>query len=378
MKILHVHIGTPKTGTTAIQEFCMENSDILKGKGYCYPILPFTFWDASEARNARFLVGGILDENGNASADSAKEAEKNFHKGVQIIQDLFQKFDHVVISDENIWLSMDTIRKDLWKKLKKEADERGFSIHVIVYLRRQDKYLYSLWNQRIKSKRRLDMSYEDFIDMINLPARLEYYDKLERVAGVIGKENITVRRFDGGDFNGGSIYADFLQAIGLTLTDEYKISQGVRNLGLYGNTFEIKRVLNSLPQMGNPKTHQFVKERLWECSEISAKEYPCEMMSKEEISELLETYAGDNSKIAEEYLNEPGAELFDNTIKDLPKWEKDNPYMMNDVIRFAGAMGIYLYEENQKLKKQIRELNAVRHPFQRIIRFLKRKLKFKK
>ena len=52
--------------------------------------------------------------------------------------------------------------------------------------------------------------------------------------------------------------------------------------------------------------------------------------------------------------------------------------MMNDVIRFAGAMGIYLYEENQKLKKQIRELNAVRHPFQRIIRFLKRKLKFKK
>ncbi len=372
MKILHVHIGTPKTGTTAIQEFCVENAAILKKKGYCYPILPFSFWDASEARNAHFLVAQITDKDGNVLEE---EAEKNFHKGVQIIQDLFQKFDHVVMSDENIWLSMDTIRKDLWENLKKEAQSRGFSIRVIVYLRRQDKYLYSLWNQRIKSKRRLEMSYEDFVDMINVPARLEYYDKLERMAGVLGKENITVRRFDGGKFEGGSIYADFLQAIGLTLTDEYKISQGVRNLGLFGNTFEIKRILNGLPRMGNAKVHQFVKERLWECSEISAKNYPCEMMSREEIANLLETYGADNPKVAAEYLNEPGAELFDNTIKDLPKWQKDNPYMIDDVIRFTGAMGIYLYEENQKLR---REINMIRHPFRSMLKYFKRKLRSKK
>lgn len=367
MKTLHVHIGTPKTGTTSIQEFCMENSDILNSKGYCYPIMPFTFPDALEARNARFLVGDVFDKDGKASVEVA---EKNFHEGVRRILELFEKFEHVVLSDENIWLNMDVSRKDLWKNLKKEADKAGFLIHVIVYLRRQDKYLYSLWNQRVKSRRRIDVSYEDYVGNINLSVRLDYYNKLERMAGVIGKENITVRRFDGGNFVGGSIYSDFLLAIGLTLTEEYKISQGERNPGLYGNTFEIKRILNSLPQMGDPKIHQFMKERLWECSELSEKEYPCEIMSKEEIAELLETYAEGNSKIAEEYLHEPGAELFDGTIKDLPKWEKDNPYMIDDVIRFIGVLGMELYEEQKMTKQELKKLYYIRHPFRAVCKLL--------
>ena len=40
MKTLHVHIGTPKTATTAIQHFCKENAKILAEKGFCYPIFP--------------------------------------------------------------------------------------------------------------------------------------------------------------------------------------------------------------------------------------------------------------------------------------------------------------------------------------------------
>lgn len=235
--------------------------------------------------------------------------------------------------------------------------------------------MQSVWNQRIKAKKRLNKSFEDFLKMIRVPLWLDYYQKLERMAEVIGKENITVRRFEPKNFAGGNIYQDFLQTIGVSLTDNYKISVDVRNQGLYGNAIEIKRVLNELPVMQDDKIQNFMKDRLVECSKLSAENYPCAVLSKEETKIFLDKYRFDNRKIAEEYLHEQGRELFDETIEDLPKWEKDNPYMLDDVIRFAGAMGMYLYEENLKLRKEIQELNAIRHPFRMLVKFLKRKLK---
>lgn len=41
MKVLHIHIGAPKTATTSIQFFCSENAAVLAKKGFCYPIFPF-------------------------------------------------------------------------------------------------------------------------------------------------------------------------------------------------------------------------------------------------------------------------------------------------------------------------------------------------
>lgn len=38
MKTLYLHIGTPKTGTSAIQIFCKDNQETLKKQGYYYPI----------------------------------------------------------------------------------------------------------------------------------------------------------------------------------------------------------------------------------------------------------------------------------------------------------------------------------------------------
>lgn len=34
---LILHIGTPKTGTTAIQKFLYDNQTLLKEKGFFYP-----------------------------------------------------------------------------------------------------------------------------------------------------------------------------------------------------------------------------------------------------------------------------------------------------------------------------------------------------
>lgn len=380
MKTLHIHIGTPKTATTAIQSFCKENAKVLEKHGYCYPIFPFYYPGNADAHNGKFLLSELFDENGNR--DRIQE-EKNFREGMDIVLQLFETYDDIVVSDESIWRGMDSEKKGLWQLMKKEAEANGFSLHVVVYFRRQDKYYLSHWNQQVK-KLRSEETYEEYANRVGR-FRLDYYAKLERMASVIGKECITVRRFDRQEFEGGSIYSDFLSVIGLSLTDEYVVTQEMRNMGLYGNTHEIKRILNGIPQMKDGKWQMYFLDILQDCSEISKKQYLSEMMSKEEISEFLEAYRSGNQKVAEEYLHETGTDLFDYSVSDLPKWEKDNPYFIDDVVRVFGVAVAKLHQENEDLKKELikdmrKELNEVsayvrhrKHPFRTVFRWISRK-----
>lgn len=355
MKTLHIHIGTPKTATTAIQKFCADNNPVLNRKGYCYPDFSFDYGRVGKARNGHFLIGFLYDEDGNRCVD--KEMQR-ISEVMQKIEELFLMYDHVILSDEDIWRFMDEDRTDLWKILKAEADRVGYQVHMIVYFRRQDQFLTSNWNQNVKGRigTLCEELFDDFLEKVDKDVRLNYYEKLERVAAVIGKENITVRRFDKSKFVNGSIHSDFLSVIGLAMTDEYQITKGIWNLSLYGNTHEIKRAVNSLPALGDPGAQKFIKNRLMEFSNVSSKQYPCEMFSKEEAEAFLEQYREENEQVSEMYFE--GQPLFEPGWKDIPKWEKDNPHMQDDLIRFVGACCMQLMEENRMLQSRIEELEG--------------------
>ena len=229
MKTLHVHIGTPKTGTTSIQNFCVDNEKLLEMQGYCYPLFPYSYKSVAKVRNGHFLFGMITDENG--TRDKEKEAA-NYKGGMQKLHELFRTYDNIILSDEDIWRHMDQTKKTLMAELKEEADKSGFALHIIVYLRRQDKFMSSLWNQQIKQGTLTQYTFDEYYAQVNREVRLDYYGKLEHLSSIVGKENITVRRFESNRFEGGNIYADFLSAIGLTLTGEYNIKQDILNTGL--------------------------------------------------------------------------------------------------------------------------------------------------
>lgn len=377
MKTLHIHIGTPKTGTTAIQFFCKDNAEKLAKEGYCYPcypVLPFKYPDISNAHNGHFLRGVIKDEQGKRCIE---QEESIFREGMDIINQLFLEYDNIILSDEGIWRRPDFNTTDFWEIMDREAKEGGFSIHVIVYLRRQDKYFLSNWNQMVK-RLCLKETIEEFTEHATR-RRLDYYEKLEQISAVIGKENVTVRRFDKDYFEGGSIYSDFLSLFHINLTDDYKTSREVRNIGLYGNTHEIKRVLNALPWMKDKNVQKYVMAILQENSEISKMEYPCEMYSKEEILDFLEGYRKSNQKVAEEYLNEdPGSDLFDYNVSDLPKWQKDNPYMVDDLIRILGSIMLRVYQSEQELEEINQSVWQIKHPIYTTWQSVKRKVKLTK
>ena len=263
-KTLYVHIGTTKTGTTAIQSFCIDNQETLNQQGYCYPLFPYRYPDVSERRNARFLLEEASDRQGGI-----------FREGMDKIRELFQTFSNIIVSDEGIWSAPYEQRVTMWRALKAEAKEAGFQIRIIVYLRRQDTYLISGWNQMVKSGigNSAGVAWKDYVNDLVHINKMYYATHLKKLSAFFGKKNLIVRRFEPKHFAGGSIYADFLQAVGLELTDEFKIEQPMRNTRLAGNTHEIQRVLNGMPEM-TPSFHSFFRQALLSFADLSGGDLP--------------------------------------------------------------------------------------------------------
>lgn len=213
-----------KTASSSIQAFCYENADILERQGFCYPVFPLHYSGIAKAHNGRFLLGVIKDENGKRDL---KQEEKNFQDGMRMVHELFLKHDNIILSDESIWRGMDREKPNLWELMEQEAQKGNFQIRVIVYFRRQDKFFPSNWNQIVK-KDGVTETFERYLGRVDL-LFLNYYKKLERMASVIGKENIIVRRFEPDRFEGGSIYHDFLSVFGLSYTADYRLTKEVRN-----------------------------------------------------------------------------------------------------------------------------------------------------
>lgn len=345
-KTLYVHIGTTKTGTTAVQSFCIDNQEVLNAKGYCYPLFPYRYKDVSERRNAHFLI-----------AEAADRQTGRFREGMDRILSLFEKYQNIILSDEGIWSAVYEQRMCMWKALKAEAKAGGFRIKVIVYLRRQDTYLISGWNQMVKSGIGTGAAkpWKDYVNDLVYINKMNYATHLKKIAAFWGEKNLIVRRFEPKYFYGGSVYSDFLQAVGLELTDEFRIEQSMRNTRLAGNTHEIQRVLNGMPGM-TAGYHSFFRQALLSYADLSGKEYPCEMFSKEEAEAFMDRYREENRQVSEKYFN--GEDLFEAGWKDVPKWEKDNIHMQDDLVRFIGACCMQLMEENCSLRQRVEKLEG--------------------
>lgn len=374
MKTLYLHIGTSKTGTTAIQNFCDENQTVLNRYGYTYPDFHYYYKGIARVRNARFLLGQIFHEDG--TRDYEEEARR-FDEAFDIIYEAFNTYDNVVISDEAIWSY--GLRDGVWEKLSKELQKGKFVIKVVVYFRPQEEYLYSWWDQRIKTGLLVDSRYtwEEIQDRFTKVTHPAYYSALEQVAKYVGKENILVRVFNKNRFVEGSIYADFLQTIGLKYSDEYQIGVENRNLTLSKNANEIKRILNGVPGLDEKMNNRFRNILLQQTGDNPEK-ISFSMFSKEELADFREKYREENEKIAREYLrtDEP---LFEYSTVEKKKWTPEEAYMMADVVLFFGTMYLQMDNEIKQLKEELKKndkaieylQDIMKHPIQA----LKRKAK---
>lgn len=372
MKTLYLHIGMPKTGTSSIQKFLLHNRKVLNEYGYCFPKFPYKYPYVYNNRNGYFLVGKCY--NPDRSRNLPLE-QRRFSESLSHVLECFQKYDHVILTEETLWRCLHT-RSQIATTLKAHADAHGYCVKVIVYLRRQDEFQISIWKQNVKhaktaSTKTFDERLEEVLE--NERYLFEYAARLDELAEVFGHDNLIVRRFEPDSWVNDSLIDDFLYCVGLEHTDDFSDLPKDSNPSLSENMAYMKCIINSDPSFSK-KELSYLGHRMRDLSAESSANYPCSLLSASETRALLEQFADENARVARDYCQD-GRPMFSDKIKDVPKWQPDNPYMQEDMIRFFSSAIIDLHRENEALRRELTNLQHTVENEQNLFRMFKQKLK---
>lgn len=356
MKTLYIHVGTPKTGTSAIQSFLLDNQEVLEQKGYCYRLMPFAYQGkASRRRNAHFALEKVTNEVGEVDRDATLKMVEN---GYQAVAQWLAENENVVLTDESYWRYL---RGENWKILERLieiAKKNQAQVKIIVYLRRQDEFVVSLWKQNVREGRVME-SCSSYLDNKSNRKVLNYAKRLQEFESYVGKENLIVRKYERGSFLGktGTIFSDFLDALGLEWTDEFVIQKEVVNESIGDNYVEILRVLNQLVTEGggfDRYASDFFGQNAVMCSRTGQQENRYSMFSQEEQKAVWKKYEKSNESVKKAYFPKD-QELFTDTLTSHPRWTKDNPQMQEDIVLYFGTMLLQQQREHMQFQKDVQE-----------------------
>jgi hypothetical protein len=283
---LFIHIGTHKTGTTAIQSSLNESTSLLKMENiYYFPL----------SKNAIQLMT-IKELNNKLIATCKKELFKFIKKiknknQIKIIWSFEGFSGNPLLGYKNSKYIAESLRR-----ITKE-----FETKIIVYIRRQDIFVESLYTQMIHQGESYD--FKTFIDGITKDS-FNWNNLLDNYSNYFGKENLIVCKYEKYYLvRNGSIVNHFKQIIGksLKLNKPSKINKGYSR-----DALEIARILNrNLTKVEKTQLRRLLRN-------ISTKdvfEYYSYWKSNER-NQFLDTYSHSNSIVAKEYFNDTSGVLF--------------------------------------------------------------------
>lgn len=359
MPTLYLHIGTPKTGTTSIQNLMAGNAAILEKYNICYPDPGFRYAYTGVLRNGHFLVEPYVDADGRLHRNLPCG---DYETGLDRLQELGKSYETIVLSDEGIFHNSQH-RGDFWEKLKSDLEKRGIALKVILYLRRQDLLAQAVYAQRIKWFHIHD-PFDVFLDSLRSTKPLfpfDYCAYLDALSAVLGADSLIVRVFEREQFLGAerNLYSDFLQIFGRTLADGFSVKQEMYNTRLDGGPLELKRVLNYLP-FSRPEHHML----LHVMEEIQDISYPGYDPSAKytyfrpgEQKKFLDSFAESNSRLARTYLHRADGVLFREALVEYPQFCVSDRELLNSLTVVYGKALENLSQQNRALVRQNRELS---------------------
>lgn len=297
---LILHIGTMKTGTTAIQKFLSDNKYLLSKYGYSYPTIQkirFKYINGSALHNY------IKNSTGGGTPDFNCDGWKDFWKKTR--EEL--KKNNVILSWE---LMFDYDIKEFFSAVKKEYD----NIQIILYLRRQDIYVESKWNQSIKAYFAFTETFKYYIDYLTP----RYLYSLDILSDIFGKNNVTVRVYEKEQFKGKrkDAVSDFMYSLGIDIDWDKVSLPKSNNVSMFGNMIEIKRKFNNY--LGNrnyqhPNIEYIFLGYLAEIYDNNSIHHAQGMFTPEDRAKFLKQFDKENEEIARKYLGrEDGILFYDN------------------------------------------------------------------
>ncbi len=340
---LIIHVGTGKTGTSAIQKFLADNAEELKKYGWMYPNL-VKDWDGRKVPyEGEFPKNGLIVKR--MFVDEWDDADK---EKVWALINGYLKESNVILSEEGIWSHPQI---DI-KEVIRAAHEHYVNVKIICYLRRQDLFLESSWNQNVKQC----VFFDDIDKFVESYSAVEYQKKLDEIAEIIGKENVIVRPYEAGQFVGkrGDITSDFLVSCGIEDDWDDVIMPGRINERLEGEYLEIKKVFNEEYAKGTTVSNARA-ERCFvaHCQSNGKVGY----LSEEMRRSILEKRKKENEYIAREYLKREDGILFYDDGTDIPLYQDNLTDREKSIIQMYARV---ILEYESEIKRQKRKKSYIK------------------
>lgn len=290
MKIF-LHIGTHKTGSTLIQKTCALNHTKLKSSGVFYPVDYFSQWGHHEL--AWKMMQGRIQEARKWLHDIINEAKASDCKSLIISSEEFEFANNFV----NV------------KKLFGDLD-----VELIVYLRRQDKYLESEYNQHVKM---YDVRFKGDIFQFFMYHDFNFRFNYKRLIGSWVKNldliNYNVVSYDEVAKND-SLLESFLRTVLKTGRDslDLKCIDSKDNVSIPSDLLIYLSRLNREEGVTKEKHIEFMKKLLEKSDEKAVKK---RFLTSDYSERLVSKYKVSNLEVEKKYMESP---LFSYSYNESP------------------------------------------------------------
>jgi hypothetical protein len=239
---LVIHIGTDKTGSTALQKMLFSPAN----------------GPALSALNIRYVTAGLGNIDSHAHLHATARAG-SFEAWGQVFDEVKANTDiHHVISFEGLY----HLSRQQWQTIKNVLP--GIDIKIVIYLRRRSDLVRSGIAQLFKSGGNLPL--RDYTPTAMFSRRQAYLPILNRAEAVFGRQAMVVRRYEKSQMYANNIYADFLRAAGADELKLLPLSQQYQQLSPVNPTLNVEAIhwLDRLDQQGisKPTRRQVVQALL--------------------------------------------------------------------------------------------------------------------
>jgi hypothetical protein len=314
-KQIVIHVGTHKTGTTTIQDFLRANRRWFRTEGYLYIGSPLLF---------------KMFKNRSYNSDLVSECKKTF----AVKTTAFNRNKKFFISCENLsgdpWDGYKN--SDIIAEMLRDIFP-NFDVKIVLYLRRQDLFIESLYVQYIQQGGVL--SFDEYYNNVSVGVDFNWLNLVEGFSKIFGKSALTIRVFETENMISHDLITDFCSTLNIIPHIE---ERSAKNVSYARDILEYARLSNR--HLGSSAKKSLRRQLQALAVGYDSKKYS--YLSEEKRKDLIERYAHSNKELFSEYNLQ--ADSF-STI--LPKYEEYLGLNMARVVQISTLLNAYAAIDNR-------------------------------
>lgn len=288
MKLI-LHPGHSKCGSTTIQKAIINNRTGLENQGIVIPD-PQMRIRGESGFNPKGETPRVFFRRAMESNDVSELSERLG----QIGRRLKGKNAVVLISAENL---VNQLRKPAGRNIHLELVRHFDAVKVIYYIRRQDDFLLSAWQQWGYKQ---GMSLEQFVNKSLAAGSPNYRLAVDFFAELYGREALLVTPVEASWLFESKLITDFFQKMGVDYSG-FDLTQDVSNKSLNPALCELLSHSPHLFRDIHDETLKITLERVLGASPVLHQRLP-EYLSAERRKKILDKFRDDNLYLSSNYL----------------------------------------------------------------------------